>query len=203
MATAERSFQTAARETAATTPIKVLFLIENSDVSSDRRVRMEALALSEAGHHVTVICPRQRGSPHHEHRQGMSIYRYPLPSLVGIRGHIVEYSIALPMTFMLAWLVLAREGFDVIHAANPPDFFYLIARVFKMLGKKFVFDHHDAVPEACLSRWSGFKLRLTRSIALWTERATFRTADIVISTNESCRRIAIERGRVDSDRVFV
>ena len=192
-----------ARETAATTPMRVLFLIENSDVSADRRVRMEALTLSEAGHQVTVICPRQRGSRHHEHRQGMSIYRYPLPSLTGIGGHLVEYAIALPMTFLLTWLVLVREGFDVIHAANPPDFFYLIARVFKVFGKKFVFDHHDAVPEACLSRWSGFKLRVTRSIALWTERATFRTADIVISTNESCRRIAIERGRLDPERVFV
>lgn len=203
MATAERSLRTEARATAATTPIKVLFLIENSDVSADRRVRMEALTLAEAGHQVTVICPRQRGSAHRERRDGLSIYRYPLPSLPGIGGHVVEYAIALPMTFLLAWLVLAREGFDVIHAANPPDFFYLIARVFKLFGKKFVFDHHDAVPEACLSRWSGFKLRLTRSIALWTERATFRTADIVISTNESYRRIAIERGRIQPDRVFV
>jgi hypothetical protein len=33
------------RETAATTPMKVPFLIENSDVSADRRVRMEALTL--------------------------------------------------------------------------------------------------------------------------------------------------------------
>jgi glycosyltransferase involved in cell wall biosynthesis len=107
------------------------------------------------------------------------------------------------MTFLLTWLVLLREGFDVIHAANPPDFFYLIARVFKVFGKKFVFDHHDAVPEACQSRWSGLKLHVTRSIALWTERETFRTADIVISTNESCRRIAIERGRLDPERVFV
>jgi glycosyltransferase involved in cell wall biosynthesis len=203
MATAEQSRRTETRDIATKTPIKVLFLIENSDVSADRRVWMEALTLSEAGHHVRVICPRQRGSAHHERRQGISIYRYPLPSLPGIGGHLIEYAIAFPMTFVLAWLVFAREGFDVIHAANPPDFFYLIARVFKLFGKKFVFDHHDAVPEACLSRWSGLKLRLTRTVALWTERGTFRTADIVISTNESCRRIAIERGRIPPDRVFV
>jgi glycosyltransferase involved in cell wall biosynthesis len=187
----------------ATTRGKILFLIENSDVSADRRVWMEALTLTEAGYRVTVICPQQRYSKLHEHRQGISIYRYPLPSRAGIGGHLLEYGIALPMTFMLAWLVLLREGFDVIHAANPPDFFYLIARVFKMLRKKFIFDHHDAVPEACLSRWSGRKLRFTHWVALWTERATFRTADIVISTNESYRRIAIGRGRVDPARVFV
>jgi glycosyltransferase involved in cell wall biosynthesis len=203
MATAELSRRTKAGEAVAKTPLKVLFLIENSDVSADRRVWMEALTLAEAGHQVSVICPRQRGSAHHERRQGISIYRYPLPSLAGIGGHLIEYAIAFPMTFLLVWLVFVREGFDVIHAANPPDFFYLIARVFKLFGKKFVFDHHDAVPEACLSRWSGLKLRLTRTVALWTERGTFRTADIVISTNESCRRIAIERGRISPDRVFV
>ncbi|MDQ6883920.1 MAG: glycosyltransferase family 4 protein [Candidatus Dormibacteraeota bacterium] len=170
---------------------------------TDRRVWLEALTLTEAGYQVSVICPQRGYLKLYERVQGISIYRYPLPSLTGIAGHLVEYVIAMPITLLLAWVVLLREGFDVIHAANPPDFFYLIARVFKVLGKKFIFDHRDAVPEACLSRWSGFKLLLTHSIATWTERATFRTADVVISTNQSYRRIAVERGRVDSARVFV
>src|SRR5438552_775037 len=199
----ENSDRPPVKERVTTPRGKILFLIENSSVPADRRVWMEALTMTEAGYHVSVICPQQRSARRHERIQGISIYRYPLPSLTGIAGHLVEYVIALPFTFLLAWVVLFREGFDVIHAANPPDFFYLIARVFKLLRKKFIFDHHDAVPEACLSRWSGFKLRLTYSIATWTERATFRTADIVISTNESYRRIAIERGQVDPARIFV
>lgn len=198
-----RANRPAANERVATTRGKILFLVENSSVPADRRVWLEARTMTEAGYHVSVICPQQRYPKRYERVLGIGIYRYPLPSLTGITGHLVEYLIALPLTFLLAWVVLLREGFDVIHAANPPDFFYLIARVFKLLGKKFIFDHHDAVPEACQSRWSGFKLRLTHSIATWTERATFRTADVVISTNESYRRIAIERGRVDPARVFV
>jgi glycosyltransferase involved in cell wall biosynthesis len=91
----------------------------------------------------------------------------------------------------------------MIHAANPPDFFYLIGRVFKPLGKRFIFDHHDLVPEACLARWSGLGLRITYAIAQWTERATFRTADLVITTNESYRRVATERGQLDPERIFV
>lgn len=35
------------------------------------------------------------------------------------------------------------------------------------------------------------------------ERATFHTADVVTSTNESFRRIAIERGRKAPEDVFV
>jgi hypothetical protein len=137
---------------------KILFLIENSSVPADRRPWMEALTMAAAGYHVSVICPRLWGTRYYERLQGITIYRYPLPSLTGIVGHIVEYVIAMLITFLLAWFVLLREGFDVIHAANPPDFFYLIARPFKVLGKKFIFDQHEAVPEACLSRWSGFQL---------------------------------------------
>ncbi len=169
----------------------------------DRRVWMEAVTLARAGYGVSVVCPRERSTKFRESREGVKIYRYLLPSLPGLIGHLLEYAVALTATFILTWVVLFREGFDVIHAANPPDFFYLIGRVFKPLGKRFIFDHHDLVPEMCLVRWSGLSLRFTYAMAKWTERATFRTADIVISTNESHRRVAIERGHIDPKRIFV
>ena len=133
----------------------------------------------------------------------MRLNRFPMPSLGGIGGHLVEYLIATPLLFFYSWIVFFRHGFDVIHAANPPDFLYVIGRVFKWLGKKFVFDQHDAVPEACASRWSGLKLRLADGIARWTERASFRTADVVIVPNDSVRQLALGRGGVGPDRVFV
>jgi glycosyltransferase involved in cell wall biosynthesis len=182
---------------------KVLFLVENASVPRDRRVWMEAVTLARAGYAVSVICPQERWPKRHEWLEGVSIYRFPCPSLPGVIGHLLEYAIALTVTFILTWVVLFREGFDVIHAANPPDFFYFIGRIYKWLGKKFIFDHHDLVPEACLARWSGLSLRFTYAIAKSTERATFRTADVVITTNESYRRVAIERGHVDPKRIFV
>jgi len=163
----------------------------------------EALTLAHAGFHVSIVCPKRRYPKHYERLQGISIYRFPIPSLRGIGGHLVEYAIATPILFLYTWIVFVREGFDVIHAANPPDFLYAIARVFKWLGVKFVFDQHDAVPETCASRWSGIKFRLTNAVARWTERASFRTADVVIAPNESLRRLALQRGGVDPARVFV
>jgi glycosyltransferase involved in cell wall biosynthesis len=183
--------------------IRVLFLVENAPVPADRRVWNEARTLTKAGYQVSIISPQWHFPKRHERLEGVSIYRFPLPSLGGIWGHLVEYGLATPIMFVLTWVVFFREGFDVIHAANPPDFLYLIARVFKWLGKKFVFDQHDVVPEACASRWSGFRLRLTSGLARWGERASFKHADVVISPNESVRRVAIERGRVDPARVFV
>jgi len=182
---------------------RILILVENLPVPFDRRVWMEATTLAEAGYEVSVICPQDAYPLRRETLEGVRIYRYPRPSLPGIAGHLIEYAIAFPATFALTWLVHRRTGFDVIQSANPPDLFFLIARLFKRFGVKFVFDHHDLAPEICESRWSGWRGAAARGVALWLERATFRTADRVIATNESYRRIAIGRGAVAPERVCV
>src|ERR1700730_8939453 len=136
---------------------RVLLLVENLPVPFDRRVWMEANALREAGHIVSVICPRGDYRRLHERLEGIEIYRYPLPSLGGLAGHLLEYGIAIPATFLLSLWVAARHGFDVIHSANPPDLFFMVALPYRLFGKRFVFDHHDLVPETCLTRWTGWK----------------------------------------------
>jgi glycosyltransferase involved in cell wall biosynthesis len=181
----------------------VLLLVENAPVPADRRVWNEALTLAEAGFRVTIVSPKWHFPRFHEQRQGIDIYRFPIPSLGGLGGHLVEYAISMPILFAYSCYVFARGGFDVIHAANPPDFLYLIARFFKWLGVKFVFDQHDVVPEACASRWSGLKRRLTHAVARLTERASYRTADVVITPNASVRQLALTRGAVHPDRVFI
>jgi glycosyltransferase involved in cell wall biosynthesis len=184
-------------------PPRVLFLVENAPVPDDRRVWNEARTLVDAGYQVSIICPKSSWARPTERVQGITIYRFPLPFLGGLGGHLIEYGLAMPIMFVLTCVVFLREGFDVIHAANPPDFLYWIGRVFKLFGKKFIFDQHDVVPEACAARWSGLKLRIARGIARWGERASLRSADVVITPNESVRRIAIGRGGINPDRVFV
>ena len=179
-------------------------LVENLPVPFDRRVWMESTTLRRAGYQVVVICPRGRdGARWHERLEEIDIYRYPLPSLSGVAGHIAEYAIALLATALLSLIVAWRHGFDVIHAANPPDLFFLIAALYKPFGKKFVFDHHDLVPEACETRWTGARLAVLRRLMMWCEHATFRMADLVISTNESYRRVALTRGGRHPDAVVV
>jgi glycosyltransferase involved in cell wall biosynthesis len=182
---------------------KILILVENLPVPFDRRVWMESTALVEAGYQVSVICPKGKYPKYHEILEGVRIYRYPLVSLESVLGHFLEYAIAFFCTFLLTWVVFFREGFDIIQSANPPDFFFVIGGFFKLFGKKFIFDHHDLMPEICDSRWTVWKHRLTHSLSVWSERATFNTADWVISTNESYRQVAITRGKVPSDHVTV
>src|SRR5208337_3994847 len=182
---------------------RVLVIVENLPCPFDRRVWQEAVTLSAAGYVVSIICPKGKGfEAKYEEIDGIAIYRYSLPfEASGALGYLVEYPWALATQFLLAFKVLFARGFDIIHACNPPDTIFLVGGFFKLFGKKFVFDHHDVNPELYLAK---FKRRdwLYR-LLLALERWTFRTADMSVATNESYRAIAIKRGRMPHERVFV
>lgn len=183
---------------------RVLIIVENLPVPFDRRVWQEATALRDAGYGVSVICPIAKGyDERFEEIDGISIYRHPLPmEAEGAIGYVVEYACALFWEFVLAWKVLRNRGFDVIQACNPPDLIFLVAGFFKFfLGKRFVFDHHDINPELYEAKFGrrDFFYRLMLTFERWS----FRVADVSIATNESYRRIAVERGGMPHDRVFV
>ena len=182
---------------------RVLILVENLPSPFDRRVWQEACALRDAGYLVSIICPTGRGCERKsEAIDGIWIYRYQLPvEASGAAGYAVEYAAALACTFALTLRVLLKHGFDVVHACNPPDLFFLIGGFFKLLGKKYLFDHHDLNPELYEAKFGrrDFFYRLMLKLEYWT----FRAADVSIATNESYRRIAIERGRMSPERVFV
>ncbi len=184
-------------------PRRVLILVENLPSPFDRRVWQEACALRDAGYVVSIICPTGSGYERKfEAIDGIHLYRYNLPvEASGVAGYMLEYAIAFAWTFALAWRVLLTRGFDVIHSCNPPDLFFLIGAFFKLLGKKFVFDHHDLNPELYEAKFG--RLDCFHSLLLKLEYWTFRTADVSIATNESYRRIAIGRGRMPPERVFV
>jgi len=184
-------------------PRGVLILVENLPSPFDRRVWQEAGALRDAGYAVSIICPTGEGcEKKYEVLEGIHVWRYRLPREAdGAWGYLAEYAAALFFSFILSLKVLRRRGFDVVHACNPPDLFFLIGGLYKLFGKKFVFDHHDANPELYQAKF-GRKGALHRLLLL-AEKLTFRTADLSIATNQSYRRIAIERGGMAPDKVFV
>lgn len=182
---------------------RVLILVENLPSPFDRRVWQEAGTLRDAGYQVSIICPTGRGCERRfEVIDGVHIYRYPLPlEAAGAAGYALEYTVALACTFMLAWRVLLTRGFDAIQACNPPDLLFLVGGFFKLLGKKFLFDHHDLCPELFEAKF-GRRGPFYR-LMLWLERCTFRVADVSIATNDSYRQIALTRGGMPPERVFV
>jgi glycosyltransferase involved in cell wall biosynthesis len=182
---------------------RVLIIVENLPVPFDRRVWQEARALTAAGAKVSVICPVGKGYEALEETiEGIDIFRHPLPAEASsARGYLKEYAAALWHETRLAWKVFFRNGIDVIHGCNPPDLIFLVALQFRLLGRKFIFDHHDINPELYEAKFGRRDMfwRLVRLV----ERLTFLTAHASIATNDSYRRIAIERGRMPPDKVFV
>lgn len=183
----------------------ILILVENLSVPFDRRVWQESCALVEAGFRVTVICPagEKRDRELDVTIDGVRILRYPLRAAAGgPAGYAREYGSALWHTSRLAMKVRREMPVDVVQACNPPDLLFLVALLLRPWGARFVFDHHDLVPELFLSRFPG-RRPVLHGMTKIVERLTFAAADGVISTNESYRQVAITRGRIPQDHVTV
>jgi glycosyltransferase involved in cell wall biosynthesis len=183
---------------------RVLIIVENLPVPFDRRVWSEASTLSRQGYEVSVICPKGPGATaSFEIIEGIAVYRHWLPGEGrGVLGYVAEYSAALFWEFVLSLKILTTRGFDVVHACNPPDLVFVVGAFHKFLfGKSFVFDQHDINPELYEAKF-GCRGLLWRVMVL-LERITFALSDVSIATNQSYRSIAIERGRMNPDRVFV
>jgi glycosyltransferase involved in cell wall biosynthesis len=183
--------------------VPVLIIVENLPVPFDRRVWQEARALTEAGYRVSVICPKSRGfEKSRETLEGIEIYRHALREAASPLGYLVEYTWALTAQFLLALRIYRRTRFRIVHACNPPDLMFLVALVFKLFGVRLIFDHHDLNPELWEAKF-GARRGLFHWLLCLAERLTFRTADVSIATNESYREVALTRGGMRPERVFI
>src|SRR5437899_11892926 len=135
---------------------------------------------------------------------GVLVYRYPAPrEMSGVIGYLFEYGYSTVALFILSLLVYLREGFDVVHAANPPDTLALVAAPYKLLGKRFVYDHHDLVPELYCIMFPDRGNRLMHRALLMLEKLSLRCADHVIATNQSYKAMEMERGGVPEERITI
>jgi glycosyltransferase involved in cell wall biosynthesis len=184
---------------------RVLIIVQNLPVPFDRRVWLEATTLQNAGYKVSVICPKMKGFNRSRERiEGIEIYRYPLPiTAQGQLGLVFEFVWCFVLTALLSFRVaLFGTGFDVLHACNPPETYWVLGAVWRLFGKIFMFDHHDLSPEMFAVKFEREGGLVFRAL-LFLERMTFRTAQLVITTNESHKAIAIVRGRKRETDVYV
>ena len=193
-----------AEPTIFSTSRKVLIVVENLPVPLDRRVWLEATTLKDAGYEVSVICPTGRGwDKLYEEIDGIRIWRHPMPPEAhsGALAYAREYGAAIWNWFRLASKVRREVGFDVIHGCNPPDLVFLLAWWHRIRGVRFLFDHHDVCPELFEAKFG--KRGMLWRLMLMLERMTFASASVSIATNGSFRDIAIRRGKMKPEDVFV
>lgn len=195
------------RRAAPRGPGRVLVIVQNLPVPLDRRVWLECQALVASGIGVSVICPKGPGDPSFAVIDGVPVHKYrPAPATSGLLSYLFEFVYSWIRTALLSIRVRRRDGFDVIQACNPPDTYWALARLWRRRGVRFVYDQHDLNPEVFRSRFGeprGLVATAQYRTLTWLERSTYRTADEVVSTNESYRRIAVERGGLAPERVTV
>src|SRR5258707_1943084 len=187
-------------------PRKVLLLVENAPLPGDPRVWNEAMALRDAGYQVCVIAPNRTAHPEqaaYSCIEGVHVYRFKLQTArSALLAYILEYICALWSMFWLSVKVWRSHGFDVLHVANPPDLLCLFGLFYWCCGKKIVFDQHDPAPELFQVLFQG-RARLLYRLLCLLEYCSYRCAHVVITTNESLHRLALERGKCPPEKVFV
>ncbi len=182
---------------------RAAIVVENLPVPFDRRTWMQAQSLRDAGYDITVICPKGKGLDKPEEQlDGIRVLRYDLVEAASMLGYLREYVQAVTLERKYLRRVAREAPLDVIQLCNPPDVLFLVALWHKLrYGTRVVFDHRDLSPEMFEAKF-GRKSLFHRALLI-AERLTFATADSTMSMNESSRRIAIERGKIDRDAAFI
>jgi glycosyltransferase involved in cell wall biosynthesis len=183
---------------------RVLIIVQNLSVPFDRRVWLECQSLIEAGFRVAVVCPKGPGDPSYARLAGVELYKYRPYAPGGSRfSFVLEYLYSFFTTLALSLKASRRGRFAVVQTCNPPDIFWPIGLLFRMIhGAFFVFDHHDLCPELYESRFPNGNRAIYRALRLM-ERCTAKSADHVISTNDSYREVVVRRDGVDPAHVTV
>jgi glycosyltransferase involved in cell wall biosynthesis len=184
---------------------RVLIVVQNLPVPFDRRVWLEATTLARAGWRVSVISPKAKGyDESHETIEDVAVYRYRIPVDAQTKlGFVAEFAWCfLATTWLSLKVALAGRGFDVLHVCNPPETYFPLGWFWRLFGKVFIFDHHDLSPEMYAAKFGtgdGFLMRALLAMERWT----FRAAQIVITTNQSHKEIAVARGGKVPDDVYI
>jgi glycosyltransferase involved in cell wall biosynthesis len=173
---------------------RILIIVQNLPVPFDRRVWLECRTLTDGGYRVAVVCPKGPGDPGFAVVEGVELYKYrPFAAGGGAASFFIEYLYSFVATLWLTTKAARRGRFLAIQSCNPPDIFWPIGILFRLLhGSRFVFDHHDLCPETYLSRFPHGSRLLYRALR-FLERRTVRSADHVISTNGSYRSVVMKR----------
>jgi len=180
----------------------VLIVVENLALGIDHRVRKQVPDLLAAGYRVTVIT---RAAPeNHQYRrlEGMTVLEYPSPPEPdSLLGYVREYGVSFAWAAVHVARVRLRDRVDVLHLCQPPDMYFPLAWVVKILGAAVVVDQRDLMPELFATRQE----RLVRAVTMVLrrlERETQRVADETITVNDYLRERLVGAG-ADPDRVTI
>jgi glycosyltransferase involved in cell wall biosynthesis len=182
----------------------VVIAIENISFDRDPRARMIAASLGEAGFDVSVVCPRSPDPAARHVVDGVPVRSFPSAAFdrLGLLGHVLEYAWCCSAIGALLIGLRLRERVDVVHMCVPPHLLFVVARALRWLGCRVVVDQHDLMPELFVARYGPNHNSIYRMV-LAAERTALQEADIVLVSNDSSARAAVERAGVPPRRVRI
>lgn len=173
----------------------IAIVVANLPAERDRRVIRESLSLESRGYGVTIIAPR--GAARGILPGSRDVRLRPYPLLVTGSG-VVTFALEFVWSFLCVAVRLAGEVLrgraHAVQVCNPPDVYWPLALVFRLLRRPWVFDHHDLCPEILATRSGSDGGGLAFRVLVLFEWLTLRTATAVFATNESFRANALRRG---------
>lgn len=177
---------------------RILLVVENVSLGRDHRLRKQASSLLQAGYEVSVICRRDP-----ENRlDGVRLHEYRAPADAASKlGFLAEYGYSWAAAAWHTVRAFRADRFDAVQISGTPDIYFTIGAPFKWLGRRLVLDQRDLSPELYEVRYGRRDLiyRLLRRL----ERMSYRSADHVITVNETLRDTACRRGGLRRDDVTV
>lgn len=171
-----------------------VFMAAYTNYRRDPRVKREAEALVERGHHVVFLARRQHGEPHRETIAGVDIIK-----TIGLKNKctsFLEYMIDYLVFFLMifAHLSLRPLRYQLIHINNMPDFLVFATCLPRLLGVPVIHDVHDLMPELYLEKFSsGEQHWIVRALKL-QERWAGKFASAVITVEDRLKDILSARG---------
>ena len=161
----------------------VLVVVENVALGEDIRVRKQVQDLLTAGYRVSVITRSDPANEAYRGRPGLTVLEYPPPpEPESLLGYVREYAVSFAWAALLSIKARFGDRFDVLQICQPPDIYFPIARLHKLLGAAILVDQRDLMPELFALRQER-PLPAVPSFLRWLERRTQRTADEAICTN--------------------
>jgi glycosyltransferase involved in cell wall biosynthesis len=174
--------------------MKVCMVVHQS-YYSDGRVRRYADTLVDAGAQVDVICVSATDETRVHDVAPVRVYTVPLRRWRGgAASYLLEYGLAFVMYMVRLLILYARNGYDVIHVHNMPDFLVFTAIIPKLFGAKILLDIHDPTPEFFMSKYDAGPDRPMVRLMRFQERLSVQFVDAVITANRGFRKALIERG---------
>ncbi len=174
---------------------KRVLMVAYSYYPWDPRIKREAMALSDAGYVVDIICLKDVGEKRFQQYDNINVYRLPLKvKRGGGLRYIYQYLVFFILSFFKVTDLFLHRRHYFIHVHTLPDFEVFSAFVPWLFGSRVILDMHEMMPELFAARFGLSEDSWKMKVVRWVEEVSILFADEVLTAVDSYKDVFVERG---------